>query len=77
LVNFLTLVTEFAAINLALSKMGVDPRYGVPLAAAGLDHAGADGQLPPVGAHRRISVPAGFRLVLPSHSGWGRPSGRS
>ena len=36
LVNFLTLVTEFAAINLALSKMGVDPRYGVPIAAAGL-----------------------------------------
>jgi NRAMP (natural resistance-associated macrophage protein)-like metal ion transporter len=36
LVNFLTLVTEFAAINLALSKMGVDPRYGVPLVAAGL-----------------------------------------
>ncbi len=35
-VNFLTLVTEFAAINLALTKMGVDPRYGVPLAAAGL-----------------------------------------
>jgi Mn2+/Fe2+ NRAMP family transporter len=35
-VNFLTLVTEFAAINLALSKMGVDPRYGVPLVAAGL-----------------------------------------
>src|ERR1700692_2744808 len=34
LVNFLTLVTEFAAINLALTKMGVDPRYGVPLAAA-------------------------------------------
>ena len=36
LVNFLTLVTEFAAINLALAKMGVDPRIGVPLAAAGL-----------------------------------------
>jgi Mn2+/Fe2+ NRAMP family transporter len=35
-VNFLTLVTEFAAINLALSKMGVDPRYGVPLVAVGL-----------------------------------------
>jgi Mn2+/Fe2+ NRAMP family transporter len=33
LVNFLTLVTEFAAINLALSKMGVDPRIGVPMAA--------------------------------------------
>src|SRR5579863_1994448 len=36
LVNFLTLVTEFAAIHLALNKMGVDPRYGVPLAAAAL-----------------------------------------
>jgi Mn2+/Fe2+ NRAMP family transporter len=36
LVNFLTLVTEFAAIDLALNKMGVDPRYGVPLAAAAL-----------------------------------------
>jgi len=36
LVNFLTLVTEFAAIDLALNKLGVDPRYGVPLAAAGL-----------------------------------------
>src|ERR1700733_2855403 len=33
LVNFLTLVTEFAAIDLALNKMGVDPRYGVPVSA--------------------------------------------
>ena len=36
LVNFLTLVTEFAAIDLALSKLGVDPRLGVPLVAAAL-----------------------------------------
>ena len=36
LLNFLTLVTEFAAINLALNKLGVDPRIGVPLVAAGL-----------------------------------------
>jgi len=36
LVNFLTLVTEFAAINLALTKMGVDPRAGVPIVAAAL-----------------------------------------
>ncbi len=36
LLNFLTLVTEFAAIDLALAKMGVDPRFGVPLVAAGL-----------------------------------------
>ncbi len=36
IVNFLTLVTEFAAIDLALTKMGVDPRFGVPLTAVGL-----------------------------------------
>ena len=36
LVNFLTLVTEFAAIALALSKLGVDPRFGVPLSAVAL-----------------------------------------
>lgn len=33
LVNFLTLVTEFAAISLALSHMNVTPKVGVPLAA--------------------------------------------
>jgi Mn2+/Fe2+ NRAMP family transporter len=36
LVNFLTLVTEFAAIDLALTKLGVDPRVGLPAVAAGL-----------------------------------------
>ena len=36
LVNFLTLVTEFAAIALALSHMNISPKVGVPLAAAGL-----------------------------------------
>src|SRR5579872_7326728 len=36
LVNFLTLLTEFAAIDLALSNLGVNPRIGVPLAAIGL-----------------------------------------
>jgi len=35
-VNFLTLVTEFAAISLALSKMGVAPTIAVPSAAVGL-----------------------------------------
>src|SRR5580658_3334018 len=34
--NFLTLVTEFAAIALALDKLGVNPVYGVPAAAIGL-----------------------------------------
>ena len=36
LVNFLTLVTEFACIDLALVKLGVDPRFGIPLVAIGL-----------------------------------------
>jgi NRAMP (natural resistance-associated macrophage protein)-like metal ion transporter len=36
LVNFLTLVTEFAAIDLALNSLGVDPRIGVPIAAVAL-----------------------------------------
>jgi NRAMP (natural resistance-associated macrophage protein)-like metal ion transporter len=36
LVNFLTLVTEFAAISLALSAMGVRPFIAVPVSALGL-----------------------------------------
>jgi Mn2+/Fe2+ NRAMP family transporter len=36
LVNFLTLVTEFACIDLALTQLGVDPRLGIPLVALGL-----------------------------------------
>ncbi len=35
-VNFLTLVTEFACIDLALTKLGVDPRIGLPIVAVGL-----------------------------------------
>src|SRR5579872_2907116 len=36
LVNFLTLVTEFAAIDLAFRKMGFAPQIGVPISAAAL-----------------------------------------
>ena len=36
LLNFLTLVTEFAAIALVLSKLGVEPRLGVPVAGIAL-----------------------------------------
>ena len=36
LVNFLTLVTEFAAISLALSQLGVSPYIAVPIAAVAL-----------------------------------------
>ncbi len=35
-VNFLTLVTEFAAISLSLSKLGVNPWIAVPVSAVGL-----------------------------------------
>src|SRR5580700_6076980 len=31
LVNFLTLVTEFAAITLAVEHLGIDPRLGIPV----------------------------------------------
>src|SRR5579863_1310035 len=36
LLNFLTLITEFAAISLALSAMGVSPIISVPVSAVGL-----------------------------------------
>ncbi len=36
LVNFLTLVTEFAAIALALSHLGINPNFGVPVSAVAL-----------------------------------------
>ena len=35
-VNFLTLITEFAAISLALSALGISPYLSVPVAALGL-----------------------------------------
>ena len=36
LANFLTLITEFAAISLALSKLGISPYLAVPASAVGL-----------------------------------------
>ena len=36
IVNFLTLITEFAAIALALGAMGISPLIAVPVSAAGL-----------------------------------------
>jgi Mn2+/Fe2+ NRAMP family transporter len=36
LVNFLTLVTEFAAVALSLSQLGISPYISVPVAAVGL-----------------------------------------
>src|ERR1700730_275523 len=58
LVNFLTLVTEFAAIDLALNKMGVDPRLGVPVAAAGLILIAL------TGSYRRWERTVGFLCLL-------------
>jgi Mn2+/Fe2+ NRAMP family transporter len=36
LLNFFTLVTEFAAIALAIARFGINPAWGVPAAAVGL-----------------------------------------
>ena len=36
IVNFLTLITEFAAIAMATQRMGIDPWLSVPVAAVGL-----------------------------------------
>lgn len=44
LVNFLTLVTEFAAIALATAQLGITLYIGVPVAAAGLVVLVASGQ---------------------------------
>ena len=52
MVNFLTLVTEFAAIDLALNKLGVTRASACPLAAAGVDPDRGHRQLSALGAHR-------------------------
>ncbi len=55
LLNFLTIVTEFIGVSLALGYFGVSTYISVPIAAraAGRDHR--DGQLPPLGAvHVRV-----------------------
>ncbi len=44
LVNFLTLVTEFAAVALGLSQLGVSPYISVPAAAVGLTLLVSTGQ---------------------------------
>ena len=44
LVNFLTLVTEFAAIALATAQLGIAPHIGVPVAAVALVLLVASGQ---------------------------------
>ncbi len=36
ILNFLTLITEFAAVDLALARVGIPPVIAVPLSAAGL-----------------------------------------
>jgi len=44
LINFLTLVTEFAAVALGLSQLGVSPYIAVPVAAVGLTLLVSTGQ---------------------------------
>lgn len=74
LVNFLTLVTEFAAIALAVRHFGISPYLGVPFAAVGLitmvlTGSFADGSALP--SFSAFSTLHGSR----SHGSCGRPSG--
>ena len=53
--NFLTIVTEFIGITLALEYLGVSRYVVVPVAAVGADRDDAHGQLPELGAlHVRV-----------------------
>ena len=71
--NFLTIVTEFIGVSLALGYFGVSAYVSVPLAALGLVAMTATRQLPALGAvHARV-----HRGELPRHpAGHLRPSPR-
>ena len=76
-VNFLTLVTEFAAISLAASQMGLDPRIAVPLSAVALIAIVVSRQLPPVGTvHPSCSVSWTSRGRPRPYGARGRPVDR-
>ena len=68
-VNFLTLITEFAAISLALSALGISAYISVPVSAVGLTLDGGDWKLSPFGANSNCPVPDGFDLVRPRPHG--------
>jgi hypothetical protein len=75
LINFLTLVTEFAAIALALNKLGVNPRMGVPLSAShSCSWSGravtADGSAQ--WSRSVFSISDGSRLLFPCVHRWPR-----
>ena len=77
LVNFLTLVTEFAAIDLALSKLGVDPRFGVPLVGGGPGPDRADAEATAAGSAPWFSSACWIWPGSRSPSGCGRRWRRS
>jgi Mn2+/Fe2+ NRAMP family transporter len=68
-VNFLTLITEFAAISLALSALGISPYISVPVSAIGLTLMVVTGKLSALGADRHCAVPDGLDLVRPCLQG--------
>jgi Mn2+/Fe2+ NRAMP family transporter len=61
-VNFLTLITEFAAISLALSALAISPYVSVPVSALGLTLMVVT-ELPSVGAYRHRALPDGSDVV--------------
>ena len=78
LVNFLTLVTEFAAITLAFSKVGIPGYYCGAHRRARADRPGDDGQLPALGTDHRVPVLSGpgldrsLALIVRPNLGRGR-----
>ena len=50
ILNFLTIVTEFIGVSLALGYFGVSKYISVPIAAVGAGRDDRDRQLPPLGA---------------------------
>ena len=71
LLNFLTIITEFIGVSLAMQYFGVSPYISVPVAAARAHRHHSDGQLPALGA-RHVSLRGG---QLPGHpAGAAQPS---
>ncbi len=68
ILNFLTIVTEFIGVDLALGYFGVSRYVSVPIAALLLDRGHRERELPPLGAvhvHVRVRQPAGDPTAVP------------
>jgi hypothetical protein len=79
-VNFLILITEFAAISLALSALGISSLYFSSRLRCRLDPDGCDRKLSSLGANLHYAVPDGltwFVLAFKVHPHWATVSHNS